>query len=92
MEASLDSLVIISPEGKITDLNEAAIKATGAARETLIGTDFSNYFTEPEMVREGYRRVFAKDLVTDYPPTIRHKDGRLTEVQRGYYVTLKWEP
>ena len=47
IEASLDPLVTISPEGKITDVNEATIKVTGVPREQLIGTDFSDYFTEP---------------------------------------------
>jgi PAS domain S-box-containing protein len=80
VEASLDPLVTISPEGKITDVNEATAKVTGAARERLIGTDFSNYFTEPEKAREGYQQAFAKGFVTDYPLTIRHIDGRLSHV------------
>jgi PAS domain S-box-containing protein len=45
IEASLDPLVTISPEGKITDVNEGSIKVTGISREKLIGTDFSDYFT-----------------------------------------------
>jgi PAS domain S-box-containing protein len=80
IEASLDPLVTISPEGKITDVNEATVKVTGVARTKLIGTDFSNYFTEPEQARVGYREVFQKGFVTDYPLTIRHVDGRLTDV------------
>ena len=80
IEASLDPLVTISPEGKITDVNEATIKVTGVPRHKLIGADFSNYFTEPENARMGYEQVFAKGSVTDYPLTIRHKDGRLTNV------------
>ena len=80
IEASLDPFVTISPEGKITDVNEATAKVTGVERERLIGTDFSNYFTEPETAREGYRRVFAEGSVTDYPLTIRHRDGGLTDV------------
>ena len=80
IESSLDPLVTISADGKITDVNEATIKVTGVPREQLIGTDFSNYFTEPEKAREGYQQVFAKGFVTDYPLTIRHKDGRLTDV------------
>ena len=80
IEASLDPLVTISPEGKITDVNEATIKVTGIGREQLIGTDFSNYFTEPELAREGYRQVFDKGFVTDYPLTIRHFSGKLTHV------------
>src|SRR2546427_108621 len=80
IEASLDPLVTISPDGKITDVNEATIKVTGVPRERLVGSDFSNYFTEPEKAREGYQQVFAKGFVTDYPLTIRHKNGRLTDV------------
>ena len=37
IEASLDPLVTISPEGKITDVNEGSIKVTGVARDRLIG-------------------------------------------------------
>lgn len=80
LETSLDPFVTISPEGKITDVNEATIRATGKTREELIGTDFSNYFTEPQKAQAGYRQVFAEGIVTDYPLTIRHKDGRLIDV------------
>ena len=80
IEASLDPLVTIGPDGKIADVNEASIKVTGMSREKLIGTDFSDYFTEPERASAAYKQVFAKGFVTDYPLTIRHKDGRLTDV------------
>ncbi len=80
IEASLDPLVTISPEGKITDVNEATIKITGRGRDELVGTDFSDYFTDPESARRGYREVFSKGSVTDYPLTIRGRDGRLTDV------------
>jgi PAS domain S-box-containing protein len=80
IESSLDPLVTISGDGKITDVNEATIRVTGVGREELIGTDFSNYFTEPEKAREGYQQVFAKGFVTDYALTIRHKNGQLTDV------------
>jgi PAS domain S-box-containing protein len=80
LESSLDPLVTINADGRITDVNEATAKATGATRVELVGTDFCEYFTEPEKAREGYRRVFAEGFVTDYPLTIRHRDGRLTDV------------
>jgi PAS domain S-box-containing protein len=80
IEASLDPLVTISPEGKITDVNEATVNVTGAPREKLIGADFADYFTEPGKAREGYQRVFSQGFVTDYPLTIRRTDGRLTDV------------
>ncbi|HXH31889.1 MAG TPA: PAS domain S-box protein [Bacteriovoracaceae bacterium] len=80
IEASLDPLVTISSEGKITDVNEGSIKVTGVPREKLVGTDFSDYFTEPEKARDGYRQVFSMGFVTDYPLTIRHLNGKLTDV------------
>lgn len=78
IEASRDPLFTISPTGKITDINNATIKVTGETRENLIGTDFFNYFTEPNKAREGYQEIFEKGYVADYPLTIR--DHTLTDV------------
>ncbi len=80
IEVNLDPLVTISPAGKITDVNEASVQATGMPREQLIGTDFSDYFTEPEKARDGYQKVFAEGMVRDYPLAIRHVSGRVTDV------------
>ena len=80
IEASQDPLVTISPEGKITDVNEATIRVTGVERRQLVGTDFADYFTHPDRASESYREVFAKGFVTDYPLTIRHIGGDLTDV------------
>jgi PAS domain S-box-containing protein len=78
IEASLDPLITISTEGKITDVNKAMAKITGVSRQKLIDTDFSIYFTEPAKAIEVYKEVFAKGFVTNYPLTII--DGKLTEV------------
>ncbi|GFO56446.1 hypothetical protein GMSM_34530 [Geomonas sp. Red276] len=80
IEASLDPLLTISGEGKITDVNEATVKVTGLSREELLGTDFTRYFTDPDQAREGYRLAFQQGAVTDYPLTIRHRDGSLVDV------------
>ncbi len=80
IEASLDPLVTISAEGKITDVNNASVEVTGIKREKLIGTDFSNYFTEPCKAQEGYLQVFEKGYVEDYPLTIKHSNGDLIDV------------
>ncbi|MBC7561008.1 MAG: response regulator [Dermatophilaceae bacterium] len=80
IESSLDALVAISPEGLITDANEATVKATGVPRQELIGTAFSQCFTEPEKAKAIYQLVFEKGMAVDYPLTMRHRDGTLTEV------------
>lgn len=78
IEASLDPLFTISPDGKITDINDASLNITDTTRESLIGTDFFSHFTEPEKAREIYKQVFADGFVADFPLTIR--DGKLTDV------------
>ncbi len=80
IEASHDPLFAISPEGKITDLNDASVKVTGLSRDKLIGTDFFDYFTEPRIAREVYLEVFEKEFVADSPLTFRHEKGKLTDV------------
>ena len=80
IEASLDPLVTISPKGKVTDVNRATELVTGVPCGQLIGSDFSDYFTEPEKAREGYQEVFSRGSVRDYPLAIRHKSGTVTDV------------
>ena len=80
IEASLDPLVTINPDGTISDVNEATIRITGCSREELLGTDFSDYFTNPVLAEAGYQKVFREGSVTDYELEIRHKDGYITPV------------
>jgi PAS domain S-box-containing protein len=78
IEASLDPLFTISPEGKITDMNLATVRVIEKSREQLIGSNFIDCFTEPKKAKVGYQQVFEKGFVVDCPLTI--KDGKLTDV------------
>ncbi len=80
IETSLAPLVTISVEGKITDVNKATELVTGCSRDELIGSDFSSYFTDPKKAASGYKQVFKKGFVTDYPLAIRSKSGKLIDV------------
>ena len=86
LEASLDPLVTINAEGKITDVNKATETATGCSREELVGSDFSDYFTQPDEARKGYLQVFQNGFVRDYSLSIRSKSGNIVEVL--YNATL----
>jgi PAS domain S-box-containing protein len=80
IEASLDPLVTISAKGKIMDMNDALANITGITRENLTGTDFLDYFTEPQKARAVYQEVFAMGSVADSPLTLRHQNGTLIDV------------
>jgi len=80
IEASLDPLVTIGPDGKITDVNKSTEEITGYTREHLIDTDFSDYFSNHEMAKQVYQQVFRDGYVRDYELEIKHKDGKTTAV------------
>ncbi len=80
MEANIDSLMVIDIDGKITDVNLATENLTGLSRDSLIGSDFLNCFTEPDKAKIGYQKVLENDFVIDYPLTIQNKSGKVTDV------------
>jgi len=80
IEASLDPLVTIARDGKITDVNRTTEIVTGLSRQELIATDFCDYFTDPDRARTGYQQVFREGSVRDYELAIRHRDGHTTPV------------
>jgi len=80
IEASLDPLITINSDGKITDMNQAKVNITGVERKELVGTNFCDYFTDPQKAREVYKNVFKNGSVADSPLTFRHKCGKLTDV------------
>lgn len=80
IEASLDPLVTISAEGKIMDMNRATANIIGLTHDEITDSDFFDYFTEPQKAREVYQEVFEKGSVADYPLTLRHVTGKLTDV------------
>lgn len=80
IETSLDPLVTINAEGKITDANKATERATGISHVNLIGSDFANYFTDPDKARASYLQVFSKGVVVNYPLALRHLSGTVMDV------------
>ena len=79
-EASLDPLIMIDTEGKITDVNMAAELMTGLSRQQLIGTDAASKFVEPEKLHHGFQQVMITEQVLDYPMSVRHVSGKATDV------------
>ena len=80
LEASLDPLLTIGPDGKMNDVNAAAEAVTGYSRAELIGTEFSGHFRDPEKARAAYQQVFRDGGVRGYALELRHRSGHSTSV------------
>ena len=89
MEARLDPLVVIGPDGKIIDANVAAEQITGCTRDSLIGTDFSDCFTDPEKAQAAYRQALREGLVREHLLDLRHRNGRVASVL--YNASVCWD-
>jgi len=61
-------------------MNQAKVKITGVEREKLLGTNFCDYFTDPQKARDVYLQILAKGSIVDYSLTYCHKNGTLTDV------------
>ncbi|MGE5154557.1 MAG: ATP-binding protein, partial [Bdellovibrio bacteriovorus] len=59
MEASLDSIVTLDHQGRIIEVNPAAVRVFGLEREEAIGTPFAERLL-PELARAAFRRLLAR--------------------------------
>jgi PAS domain S-box-containing protein len=80
IEANLDPLVTLDPEGRISDVNRAAELMIGLPREQLAGSGFSDYFTEPAKLINSYPRVLFEGAIKDYPLVLRRTSGEQVDV------------
>jgi PAS domain S-box-containing protein len=80
IEASVDALVTVDPQGLITDVNDQMIKLIGENRQRLIGSPFASYFTDPERATAGVRKTFEDGVVQNYELVVRAKGGVQTVV------------
>src|SRR5690349_9457568 len=80
IEASVDGLVTVDPSGTVTDVNDRMCQMTGYGRGELVGTAFSEYFTEPGRASDGVRQTFDQGVVTEYALTLISRSRRLLQV------------
>ena len=74
-QASLDPLATIELTGKITDVNNAAELISGFSREDLIGSYFSDYFTDKNEALNSLKIVLDEGKVVDHPLVFLNRNG-----------------
>lgn len=80
IESNIDALTTTDPAGIITDVNKQMEELTGNNRDSLIGTPFKDYFTEPALAAAGIKRVLSEKKVSDYELIARAMNGKETVV------------
>jgi PAS domain S-box-containing protein len=75
IEASLDALVTVDRNGRITDVNRQMELATSCGRAELIGSSFDRYFMEPGRAADAIRQTFALGIVRDFELVLKPGSG-----------------
>lgn len=78
IEAIQDPLFAINTNFIVTDMNKAALLKTDVTRETMVGSEFANYFTNPDLVRKCCIEIFVNGSISNFPLVM--KDGKLTDI------------
>ncbi len=90
IEASVDGLITVDPDGLISDVNEQLSRMSGYSREELIGTPFADYFVDSAGATAGVNETFQKGVVTDYVLTLARGDGK--EVRVSFNASVFKDP
>ena len=78
IEAIPDPIFAIDLEYKITDINKAAVQKTEVERQKMIGSNFSDFFTNKQIALNYCQKIFEKGTISNKPLIM--KDGQLTDV------------
>ena len=90
IEASVDGLITVDPDGLISDVNEQLSRMSGYSRQELIGTPFADYFVDAARATAGVSETFANGIVTDYVLTLARRDSK--EVQVSFNASVFKDP
>ena len=80
IESSVDGLITVDSDGFISDVNDTMCRMTGYSRTEILGTPFADYFTDSERARDGVRKTFDNEFVTEYQLTLVSRNRRQLEV------------
>ncbi len=86
IEVSLDPLMTIGPDGKITDVNTATEHATGYTSQVLIGTDFSSYFSQPAKAQRAHQQVFQDGIIQNIELELCHRNRSVIQALYNFAV------
>jgi diguanylate cyclase (GGDEF)-like protein/PAS domain S-box-containing protein len=86
IEASIDPIITIDESGLMIDVNTAVENATGLTKNNLIGTNFSEIFSNSEKASRFYQTVFKKGQSLNYELNLKHTNGFTTPVIYNTFV------
>ena len=76
LEASVDPVITLTMKGKILSANKETEDITGITTDQLMGSDFSDYFINPETVQASYPEVLDKGFIEEFNLQLKQPSGK----------------
>jgi two-component system sensor histidine kinase/response regulator len=86
IESSMDAMVVVDRELRITDINEQFAKMTQVPKKMVIGSRFDSYFVEPARAAAAVNQTLADGFVANFDLVVRSASGR--EVQVSFNASI----
>jgi len=86
-EDSIDAIVITSREGKLLDVNQAALDLLGYTKVEIMGMNFRELYVDPSNGKRFQQHIDQKGFVANFEVKLRKKDG--TELDSLFTVSTK---
>ncbi len=75
LEASMDPMMLVDRDGRISDINTSVELATGRTRVELLGAEFAVCFANPDEARTALKDAIANGFLKGFLLQIRHNGG-----------------
>jgi len=76
IESSVDAMVIVDPDMRISDGNERLAQLTELPKKSLFGSAFDSHFTEPAKARAAIEKALADGYITNVDLTLKAASGK----------------
>ena len=80
LEASVDPFLIISKDGKISDINSAALLLFSNSKENMIGTMVYEYFVKPDRIKQMHKDILQQGKLQNIPVELLNIKGEATHM------------
>jgi two-component system sensor histidine kinase/response regulator len=76
IESSVDAMVIVDPDMRISDGNEQLARLTELPKKALFGSRFDHHFSDPALARAAVEKALAQGYVTNVDLNLKAASGK----------------
>ena len=76
IESSIDAMIVVDGEMRITDGNEQLAKLTEVPKKILFGSPFESYFANVDAAREAIKKTFTDGYAADVNLVVKAASGK----------------